>query len=550
VLAYLHNDISAIHNERVPKQSGMRRIMLGEMVLNHQRAFRLGLLLLLLLLLCSNGWFAYSRSLRLSNQQVHRIVSGINQHFSRISGFLETIQVEASLELQSKDQLQSVQGLLQALQDSPDGSYFALDALPAPFSHRLLGNLTGQGRAQFQGAEALHEMQTALGLAPLFEVAYHNLGANGVAWVYYVSRHHFIYLYPYVSSASYHYSVETEHGVFWTLAQPAVNPKGLPIITPVYMDQAGQGEMLTMSRPVYAAGHFCGVLSMDVTVATLRKLLQPGETTNGTLYLLNADHQILVSSEQDALPQENLLRLPVTPSYLIGPTAHVMVLPIGNTGLKLLQYLPNRVLLLEIVKGTAPALIAALLLWLALILLTRTWMLNRELRRLSEHDALTGALNHRAFQSLLSQLYARYREQGELFALVMVDLDHFKKINDSYGHAVGDEVLKVLVRLARRMLRNQDHIARLGGEEFVLVLPATELREAMKAAVRLRLQLERLNWSRLGLARAVTASMGCAVVLPSDASKGAVLKRADDAMYRAKQEGRNRVCADLPPVQD
>lgn len=76
-------------------------------------------------------------------------------------------------------------------------------------------------------------------------------------------------------------------------------------------------------------------------------------------------------------------------------------------------------------------------------------------------------------------------------------------------------------------------------------LPATGLRDAMKAAVRLRLQLERLNWSRLGLPDKVTASMGCAVVLSSDSTPGAVLKRADDAMYRAKQEGRNRVCLDL-----
>jgi diguanylate cyclase (GGDEF)-like protein len=107
---------------------------------------------------------------------------------------------------------------------------------------------------------------------------------------------------------------------------------------------------------------------------------------------------------------------------------------------------------------------------------------------------------------------------------------------------VGDTVLKVLVRLALRLLRSEDRVARLGGEEFVLVLPATDLPDAMKAAVRLRLQLEKLHWSKLGLSEAVTASMGCAVVLPDDCHAGDVLKRADDAMYRAKQEGRNRVC--------
>jgi diguanylate cyclase (GGDEF)-like protein len=268
------------------------------------------------------------------------------------------------------------------------------------------------------------------------------------------------------------------------------------------------------------------------------------EAPLGSLYLLNAQNQVVAASNEQALPQENLLELPVTAEYKAGARAHVQVFAVGNTGMRVVHYLPNYWLAREIAKGCAPGMVAALLLWLALLLLLRTLRLNRELRRLSEHDALTGALNHRACQSCWHSCIRRIGAWHGVF-LVMVDLDHFKKVNDSFGHAMGDEVLKVLVRLAHHLLRSEDKVARLGGEEFVLILPGTDLRDAMKAAVRLRLQLERLHWNKLGLPGKVTASMGCAVVLASDRHAGAVLKRADDAMYRAKQEGRNRVCLDL-----
>ncbi|RQO69241.1 hypothetical protein DBR44_13350 [Aquitalea sp. FJL05] len=523
----------------------MRRMLLGEMVLDHQRAFRGILTLVFMLLVVSNGWYVYSRSLSLSDQYAHRAVVGIRQHFEKISGFIDTIQAEAVRELQWGEQSRDVDGQLSALRNVPGSNYFSLDSLPPPLSHQQIGNLTGLVLPGKRDPARQREIAVALGLAPMMTAAYRNLDDHGVAWVYYVSRQQFIYLYPFTPAADFHYSLATPNGVFWRMVLPEVNPGGRRIMTPVYIDQAGKGAMLTIGQPIVAEGHFYGSLNMDVSISTLHQLLSSSGDVLGKLYLLNAQNQIVAANTEQALPQENLLRLPVMADYLAGPTAHVKVFAVGDTGMRVLHYLPNGVLALEIIKGTAPGIVAALLLWLALALLTRTWVLNRELRRLSEHDPLTGALNHRAFQSVLSQLYQDYQERGQVFSLVMVDLDHFKRINDTFGHAVGDEVLKVLVRLARRMLRNQDLVARLGGEEFVLVLPATELRDAMKAAVRLRLQLERLNWAKLGLPDKVTASMGCAVVLASDSKAEAVLKRADDAMYRAKQEGRNRVCLDL-----
>jgi diguanylate cyclase (GGDEF)-like protein len=522
----------------------MSRIWLGEVVLDHQPAFRFGLALVIMLLLASNGWYVYSRSLSLADQYAHHAVSGINQHFARIFGFIDTIQSETVNELQWGRPHQNAELLSAALHNPPGQAFYALDTLPLPFTHAELGNLTGLGQVATLDALHRHEIAVTLGMAPMLTAAYRHLGDQGVAWVYYVSKQQFIYIYPFTSSSSYHYSPATAAGQFWRMAQPAVNPEGRRVITPVYIDQAGKGPMLTISQPIWVDHQFRGALCIDVSVSMLNHLLGSVEAPLGSLYLLNAQNQVVAASNEQALPQENLLELPVTAEYEAGAGAHVRVFAVGNTGMRVVHYLPNHWLAREIAKGCAPGMVAALLLWLALLLLLRTWRLNRELRRLSEHDALTGALNHRAFQALLAQLYQAYREHGTVFSLVMVDLDHFKKVNDSFGHAMGDDVLKVLVRLARHLLRSEDKVARLGGEEFVLILPGTDLRDAMKAAVRLRLQLERLNWSKLGLPGKVTASMGCAVVLASDSQAGAVLKRADDAMYRAKQEGRNRVCLD------
>lgn len=523
----------------------MRRMWLGEMVLDHQPAFRCGLALLIMLLVASNAWYVYSRSLNLADQYAHHAVEGINQHFARIFGVIDTIQSETVSELQWGRPHQDAEWLSAALHNPPGQAFYALDTPPPPFSHAELGNLTGLGQATALDAAHRREIAVALGLAPMLAAAYRHLDAQGVAWVYYVSSLQFIYLYPFTPSSSYHYSPFTPGGQFWRMAEPTANPDGLRVITPVYVDQAGKGPLLTISQPIWVHGKFHGVLCVDVSVNMLKRLLGSVAEPLGSLYLLNAQNQVVAASQEQALPQENLQQLPVMARYAAGGQAHVRVLAVGNTGMRVLHYLPNHWLALEIAKGCAPGLVAALLLWLALLLLSRTWKLNRELRRLSEHDALTGALNHRAFQALLLRLYQDYQAHGTVFSLVMVDLDHFKKVNDTFGHAVGDEVLKVLVRLARRLLRSEDKVARLGGEEFVLVLPGTDLHDAMKAAVRLRLQLERLHWHKLGLPDKVTASMGCAVVLASDCHAGAVLKRADDAMYRAKQEGRNRVCLDF-----
>ncbi|GAB6061322.1 diguanylate cyclase [Deferrisoma palaeochoriense] len=169
---------------------------------------------------------------------------------------------------------------------------------------------------------------------------------------------------------------------------------------------------------------------------------------------------------------------------------------------------------------------------------------NQELRLLSVTDGLTKAYNHRHFQERLRAEYARATRHGEPLACVMIDLDRFKRINDTYGHPVGDRVLVHLVEVLKEGVRGEDLVARYGGEEFVLLLPKTDAAHARALAERLRARIEAEPVPiGDGATLPVTVSMGVADLVPGsrDRSPDELLKAADEALYRAKTNGRNRV---------
>ena len=159
-----------------------------------------------------------------------------------------------------------------------------------------------------------------------------------------------------------------------------------------------------------------------------------------------------------------------------------------------------------------------------------------EFERLATKDSLTGALMRRAWDSAAQLELDRCRRHGRDLSLVAMDLDHFKQINDTYGHLAGDKALIDFVVRVNTHLRRQDQLGRLGGEEFVLLLPETSQDEAVVVAERIRAATETSR-----LTPRYTVSMGVATLLPSDMSLQHLMSRADAAMYRAKDLGRNRV---------
>ena len=167
-------------------------------------------------------------------------------------------------------------------------------------------------------------------------------------------------------------------------------------------------------------------------------------------------------------------------------------------------------------------------------------ILEAELHRLATTDALTGLLNRRAFLDRLGSDIARSLRYGRPLTLAMVDLDHFKRINDRFGHGVGDEVLVAFAGVCRTALRDADVVGRLGGEEFAVLLPETAIRRAASTAERLREAVEALRIPADGGPVAPTASIGLAMLGPGD-DASRLMARADHALYAAKEQGRNRV---------
>jgi diguanylate cyclase (GGDEF)-like protein len=167
----------------------------------------------------------------------------------------------------------------------------------------------------------------------------------------------------------------------------------------------------------------------------------------------------------------------------------------------------------------------------------------QQMERLATHDGLTGCLNRSTIDALLSHALERGRRERQPVSFVLLDLDHFKLVNDQHGHRAGDEVLRVFARTVRERLRASDAFGRTGGEEFGLVLPGTDSAGAGRLLEEIRLAVESMQVTDAeGALLRVTVSAGVAVALPDRViSADRLYGRADRALYEAKHAGRNRV---------
>jgi diguanylate cyclase (GGDEF)-like protein len=178
-----------------------------------------------------------------------------------------------------------------------------------------------------------------------------------------------------------------------------------------------------------------------------------------------------------------------------------------------------------------------------LALVIRNALEYNKARTEADYDGLTGVFNRKVFEKRLRLELKRHQRNGQTLSLLMLDLDYFKKINDTYGHLAGDMVLQRTGRLLRNTVRETDCVARYGGEEFVFLLPETGEKEAWLLAQRLRQKIQKMNFSFQGNKFNVTASIGVASLKPDPLTPAEVLiDQADEALYLAKNSGRNMVC--------
>ena len=167
--------------------------------------------------------------------------------------------------------------------------------------------------------------------------------------------------------------------------------------------------------------------------------------------------------------------------------------------------------------------------------------LESELTRLAITDPLTGAFNRRYLVDTGAREAERARRYGSPFSILVIDIDFFKNVNDSYGHSVGDATLQALTQLGRKMLRGSDCFGRMGGEEFAVLLPQADLERAHQLADRMRLAVQRMEIATPKGPISITISIGVAQLSGPETRFDETLIRADKALYVAKQTGRNKV---------
>jgi diguanylate cyclase (GGDEF)-like protein len=164
-------------------------------------------------------------------------------------------------------------------------------------------------------------------------------------------------------------------------------------------------------------------------------------------------------------------------------------------------------------------------------------------------DGLTGLYNHRQFKKMFTEEVARATRYSKPLSIILLDVDDFKKFNDTYGHPNGDVVLQEMATMLIELLRDCDYVFRYGGEEFVALLPETPLHEGIKVAERIRIFVETESprfLTQITKTHGVTVSVGVAGIPEDGQSTETLLKKVDDLMYKAKNDGKNAVYADLP----
>jgi diguanylate cyclase (GGDEF)-like protein len=441
------------------------------------------------------------------------------------------------------------------LRPVPGRSAFA-GPTPASSPGGPASNITLAAPLPAPDGERAAELAAAAGQTPLFAAVKNNLG--NVTWVYYYSLNKILAIYPYEQGSVYWSDALLDRDIVANAA-PDRNPARGCYWSDLYADSAGKGLMCSVVNPVYdRQGRFRGIVGFDFTVDTLITYLNGEELAIGTPFIVNEAGQLLahptlvkssdnkIATIENALPPalrpeaNRLLALPPGGFAAVGDS-YVAALDLGAAPWRVLFIVDKRRLGLSVL-GDMPFEIAGLgLLLLAGYYFLKTVRLSEELARLAVTDPLSGLANRRRFMDVLRGEIERSRRSGKPFALLMLDIDHFKRVNDTYGHNVGDKVIIALARTIAAAVREIDTAARLGGEEFAVILPETGLAGALVVAERLRLAVQAMDVrAEDGAPFRITVSLGAAE-WSAGAAPEELLRRADSALYASKTGGRNRV---------
>ncbi len=416
----------------------------------------------------------------------------------------------------------------------------------------VLSNLTGFGGLE-KNKEVLHEMASSLELTRYFMIV---KGLNkSFVRVYYASKHKFATSYPYVWSDQYMWNASMMQKAPWMMATPVLNPTRELFFTPLHKEMQKDRTLLTIGHPVYNKDKFLGTVNLDISVASESAFLDSKNQYDGTYVIVNPSGQIIAASGLDGytttaifnakeLLDEKLLSQPFTEGKHIDIDGNYVCIKKFEMVPWKLIYLKNKTdLYIMPLYYTGMLLSIIVLLFGVKLLIGRLANSRNELERQALTDPMTKLYNRRYLSEITQHMLGLMRRSSSNLAVIMLDIDKFKNVNDTYGHQVGDEVIIKLAETLQEHTRKSDVVCRLGGEEFLVLLPETDVEGAMLKAETFRKVVEALSLTLADeLELKFTISLGVSEVKIDEENFDAAMSRADAALYEAKESGRNKVC--------
>ncbi len=453
--------------------------------------------------------------------------------------------------------------LFKYIKYDPKTNSFNLDAIKGTEYQTKNGNLTGLGDIPKAGIHK-DELNLSLRLNKQFSDIYSKL--PDIAWIYFSGDSGFINLYPWVSSSEFSYRTEIKKEKFYSVVTPKNNPLRQSAWTPIYLDQAGKGLMVTISSPVYKKDTFMGVVSIDITNDYMSTILNSEYES----YIIDSQDNVIANSRNltfyDKVPEfkkvinspksyiQELKDLKTGSIQRVG-SYYIYTSEFHNAPWKMIYRIPVWYMSGKAFIFTLPIIIICILLLLTLFEVERRKttevMLKNSvddlnsyqklLENAARYDFLTSSVNRRGLQFIFDKSFETKTMDNCAISFIMADIDFFKKFNDSYGHAAGDKVLVEIANIMQKNIKESDVVCRWGGEEFVIMLFDRTCVETMKIAEKIRKQIENfvIPWENSTELKA-TMTFGVAAHEAGKPLQEGV-SNADSAMYYGKQHGRNCV---------
>ncbi|TGM98354.1 sensor domain-containing diguanylate cyclase [Leptospira yasudae] len=384
----------------------------------------------------------------------------------------------------------------------------------------------------------LKEAEAALSLKGQFDTLVET--KSEFIWAYYLSAQRFMYYAPKGSVYKDVFNDGLYQRPFWVQATPEANPDRRQVITGLYNDIIDQGLMITVSEPVYFRDRFLGVASIDIGLDAMRRILEVGDCI-GESILVDENNRIIAKVAPIDL-NDSLIQVPNGPSekFFLQSGNYWVFFDIKEGDVRLIHRISAIWFLLSIVTGLLPFWGLVCALGIVLILYIKLKSSMEQVSQLIHTDPLTGIANRRGFLKLTQKALAISNRHGQNWTILMIDIDHFKQVNDQFGHDTGDRILVKVAQVLGTCIRQSDALCRWGGEEFAVFLFGANPEDSVNIAEHLRKEVE--NKVSLQDGKAVTLSIGISEGRGGRSGLEEAFTHADQALYQAKTSGRNRVC--------